>query len=74
MLERTSYLNAGTEGPLPRQAADAVRERIAVELESGRCGADYMTAIKELAAELRQGYARVLGADACRRGAHRVDD
>jgi L-cysteine/cystine lyase len=63
VLEKKSYLNAGTEGPLPRQAADAVRERIAAEVESGRCGADYMTSIKELAAELRVGYARVLGAD-----------
>jgi selenocysteine lyase/cysteine desulfurase len=64
VLETKSYLNAGTEGPLPRQAAEAVRERITVELEGGRCGMDYMTAIKELAAELRQGYARALGADA----------
>ena len=63
VLEKKSYLNAGTEGPLPRQAADAVRERIAAELEGGRCGMDYMTSVKELAAELRRGYARVMGAD-----------
>jgi L-cysteine/cystine lyase len=63
VLEKKAYLNAGTEGPLPRQAADAVRERMTVELEAGRCGMDYMTSIRELAAELRQGYARVLGAD-----------
>jgi selenocysteine lyase/cysteine desulfurase len=63
VFEKKSYLNAGTEGPLPRQAADAVRERIAAEVEGGRCGMDYMTSVKELAAELRQGYARVIGAD-----------
>jgi selenocysteine lyase/cysteine desulfurase len=63
VFQKKSYLNAGTEGPLPRQAADAVRERIAVELQGGRCGMDYMTSVKELAAELRQGYARVLNAD-----------
>jgi selenocysteine lyase/cysteine desulfurase len=63
VFEKKSYLNAGTEGPLPFQAAEAVRERIAVELEGGRCGMNYMTSVKELAAELRQGYARVLNAD-----------
>ncbi|MGI8505594.1 MAG: aminotransferase class V-fold PLP-dependent enzyme [Solirubrobacteraceae bacterium] len=63
VLERTAYLNAGTEGPLPRQAADAVRERIELELTGGRCGKAYMTSIQDLAAELRVGYARVLGCD-----------
>jgi selenocysteine lyase/cysteine desulfurase len=58
-----AYLNAGTEGPLPRQAAEAVRARIELELEQGRCGQDYMTGVRELATELRTGYARVLGAD-----------
>jgi selenocysteine lyase/cysteine desulfurase len=63
VFESKSYLNAGTEGPLPRQAADAVRNRIAAEVQDGRCGMDYMTSVRELAAELRQGYARVMGAD-----------
>jgi selenocysteine lyase/cysteine desulfurase len=63
VFERASYLNAGTEGPLPRQAADAVRERIELELTGGRCGKPYMTAVIELAAELRAGYARVLGCE-----------
>jgi selenocysteine lyase/cysteine desulfurase len=61
VLERLSYLNAGTEGPLPRAAGDAVRERIEREVTGGRCGSDYMTSIQELSAELRSGYARVLG-------------
>jgi len=63
VLERRSYLNAGTEGPLPRQAAEAVRERIGVEVEYGRCGSEYMTALRELAVQLRAAYARVLSAD-----------
>lgn len=63
VLERTAYLNAGTEGPLPRQAAEAVRERIELELTRGRCGKPYMTSVQELAAELRADYARVLGCD-----------
>ncbi len=61
VLERLSYLNAGTEGPLPRAAADAVRERIELELTSGRCGRAYMEAARDLARRLREGYARVLG-------------
>ena len=63
VFERTGYLNAGTEGPLPRQAAEAVRERIDLELTGGRCGPAYTDSIKELAAELRSGYARVVGCD-----------
>jgi L-cysteine/cystine lyase len=61
VLDRLSYLNAGTEGPLPQAAADAVQERIELEVKGGRCGRDYMTSVQELAAELRSGYARVLG-------------
>jgi L-cysteine/cystine lyase len=63
VLEHKAYLNAGTEGPLPQAAADAVRERIELEVERGRCGKDYMTSLQELAGELRTGYAGVLGCD-----------
>jgi selenocysteine lyase/cysteine desulfurase len=63
VLQTKSYLNAGTEGPLPQAAADAVRERIEVELQDGRCGMEYMTSVRELAGELRNAYARVLSAD-----------
>jgi L-cysteine/cystine lyase len=63
VLERTAYLNAGTEGPLPSAAAEAASQRIELELTGGRCGRAYMTAVMELADELRAGYARVLGTD-----------
>ncbi|MGH2871613.1 MAG: aminotransferase class V-fold PLP-dependent enzyme [Solirubrobacteraceae bacterium] len=63
VFERLSYLNAGTEGPLPRRAAQAVRERIDAELSAGRAGRDYIDAIRALAGGLRAGYARVLGCD-----------
>ena len=39
----------------------AVRERIDAELAGGRAGKPYMETVKELAAQLRAGYARVLG-------------
>lgn len=64
VLERLSYLNAGTEGPLPRQAVETVTERIRFEAENGRAGRTYFDAVKALASELRSGYAAVLGADA----------
>jgi L-cysteine/cystine lyase len=63
VFETRAYLNAGTEGPLPRRAADAVHARVELELTEGRCGLPYMTVVRELATELRAGYAEVLGAD-----------
>ena len=63
MLQGHAYLNAGTEGPIPRSAADAVRERLAIDLAHGRAGKSYFDAVMALAAEARAGYAAVLGAD-----------
>lgn len=63
VLAQKAYLNAGTEGPLPQAAADAVGERMALETEHGRCGAAYMETVRDLAARARLAYARVLGAD-----------
>jgi L-cysteine/cystine lyase len=60
VLERLSYFNAGTEGPIPRRAADAVRDRIELETTAGRCGRPYIETILELADRLRSGYASVL--------------
>jgi L-cysteine/cystine lyase len=63
VLRTVSYLNAGTEGPLPLAAAEAVRERITQELEHGRSGQPFFQRTMELATELRAGYARVLRTD-----------
>jgi L-cysteine/cystine lyase len=62
VLERRSYLNAGTEGPLPRAAVDAVRARIEAEATGGRCGPDYFNELMGLASSVRAGYAGVIGA------------
>ncbi len=64
VLERVAYLNAGTEGPVPRDAAEAIRSRIELETEGGRCGSGYFDELKDKAAKLRGGYAQVLGCDA----------
>jgi selenocysteine lyase/cysteine desulfurase len=61
VLERVAYLNAGTEGPIPRPAAAAATDRIQSELLGGRCGRPYFDELMDLAAQLRAGYARVLG-------------
>jgi L-cysteine/cystine lyase len=61
VFERAAYLNAGTEGPLPQAAVEAVRERIQFEASEGRCGKPYFEGVMALAAALRRGYAGVLG-------------
>jgi L-cysteine/cystine lyase len=63
VLERLSYLNAGTEGPVPRAAAEAVRRRIESESQDGRCGRPYFEALMELAQQARAGYANALGCE-----------
>jgi selenocysteine lyase/cysteine desulfurase len=63
IFERFSYLNAGTEGPLPARAAQAVKERIDLEVSAGRSGKAYIEGVMELASAARAGYAAVLGCD-----------
>ncbi|HEY6397883.1 MAG TPA: aminotransferase class V-fold PLP-dependent enzyme, partial [Solirubrobacteraceae bacterium] len=63
VFHRVSYMNAGTEGPVPRPAVEAVSHRIAYEAEHGRCGKPYFQELMDLAARLRAGYAGVLGCD-----------
>ena len=62
VLDRVSYLNAGTEGPLPRAAADVVHQRIDLEVDGGRCGRQYFEETISLRDRARAGYAAVLGA------------
>lgn len=38
VLDRKAFLNAGTDGPLPRRAAGVAEQRIADELNEGRAG------------------------------------
>lgn len=61
VLDRVAYLNAGTEGPIPSRVTEAVRRRIDEESQSGRSGKAYFEGVISLAAELRAGYAQVLG-------------
>jgi L-cysteine/cystine lyase len=61
VFERISYLNAGSEGPVPQRAAEAVERRMQLDVEHGRCGHAYIEEVLDLAGRIRAGYARVLG-------------
>src|ERR1700753_4091633 len=63
VLAERSYLNAGTEGPVPQAAAEAVQAQIELALRRGRADHDYFDVVMDLAGRARAGYAAVLGAD-----------
>jgi L-cysteine/cystine lyase len=61
VLERIAYLNAGTDGPIPRRAAEAAQRQIRHELENGRSGEQHFTSIMETAAKVREKVAVAFG-------------
>jgi selenocysteine lyase/cysteine desulfurase len=61
VLDRVAYLNAGTDGPVPRRGHDAAAARLRLELEGGRSGASYFEALKGLATGLRERLAGFMG-------------
>ncbi|MEA2450127.1 MAG: L-cysteine/cystine lyase [Thermoleophilaceae bacterium] len=63
VLERIAYLNAGTDGPVPRRGFDAAVARLREELEGGRSGAAYFDGLKELGTRLRERLAGFMGCD-----------
>jgi selenocysteine lyase/cysteine desulfurase len=62
VLDRLAYLNAGTDGPLPARAVQAVALELRREAEEGRAQAHFERR-KELSGALRAAYATVLGCD-----------
>jgi len=64
VLERLSYLNAGSVGPVPREAAEAARRELADQLEQGRGGRALFEHASELAERLRSRVAAIMNADA----------
>ena len=74
VFERYAYLNAGSSGPLPRAAVEAVRARLERDLTEGRSGKAYIEEIFELRERIRSGHrSRPRHLRGARR-AHRVDD
>ena len=61
VFERTAYLNAGTNGPVPRRAIDAAREALRTQAEHGRGGAAFFNALVDESDALRRRVAGVLG-------------
>jgi selenocysteine lyase/cysteine desulfurase len=64
VFERRAYLNAGSSGPLPQGAVDAVRARLDRDLAEGRSGKAYIEEIFELRERVRAGIAAVLATSA----------
>src|ERR1700754_2735776 len=62
VLGRIAYLNAGTDGPIPRQAAEQAAAEFASQVTDGRVFEHFMRR-HELLDELRASYATVLHAD-----------
>jgi len=62
VLRNLAYLNAGTDGPLPARAVQAVADELAREAADGRTSAHFERRT-ELNGLLREAYARALGAE-----------
>jgi selenocysteine lyase/cysteine desulfurase len=62
VFPRLAYLNAGTDGPLPGRAVQAVAEELRREAQEGRTQAHFERRT-ELTSALRSAYAAVLGCD-----------
>lgn len=60
VLERVAYLNAGTDGPLPRAAVQAAQRELEAEARQGRAR-EHFERRAQLSEDLRSLYARALG-------------
>src|SRR3954451_15587820 len=59
VLQRVAYLNAGTDGPIPRAATELAQRELAAELSEGRIRQHFERRMT-LQVDLRAGYARLL--------------
>jgi L-cysteine/cystine lyase len=62
VFERAAYLNAGSNGPLPRAAVEAAQAWFARDLEQGRSGMPYIEQLAGMRDQVRAGFADVVGA------------
>ena len=63
VLADKAYLNAGTQGPLPRRAVAAAERELSAELSEGRGTTAHFEAISGLAERLRAEVAPLLGCE-----------
>jgi selenocysteine lyase/cysteine desulfurase len=64
VLERVAYLNAGTNGPVPRAAFEAAQSSLREQVEMGRSSRPWFEHQTERITELRGRVAELLGATA----------
>ncbi|MDA0262941.1 MAG: aminotransferase class V-fold PLP-dependent enzyme [Chloroflexi bacterium] len=62
VLAHTAYMNTGWSGPSPRQVAQAMKDRIDLELEQGSTTSGVYEAGKEIQARAREAAARIFNA------------
>lgn len=58
-----SYLNAGTNGPLPRRSYQTIMEAATTELEQGRIGMSALTTLLQRFTDAREAFASLLYCD-----------
>jgi selenocysteine lyase/cysteine desulfurase len=63
VLERLAYLNAGTNGPVPRRAVEAAEASLRRQLEEGRSGSEFFEEMAGRGDELRARVAGLIGAE-----------
>ena len=63
VFERTAYLNAGTNGPVPRRALEAALESLRAQTEDGRGGGPFFKSVLERSDDLRRRVAGLLRCD-----------
>jgi L-cysteine/cystine lyase len=62
VLDRYAYLNAGTNGPLPRRTGEAMAKALERDLHEGRSSKAYFESMLEGREQVREGLAQVLSA------------
>jgi L-cysteine/cystine lyase len=63
VFERLAYLNAGTNGPVPRRALEAAHESLELQAREGRGDGAFFGALLERIAELRERAAALFGCE-----------
>ena len=63
VLQNLTYMNTGWSGPPPRRAAEAMQQRVALEVEQGPTTPGVYESGREIQEEARRAAARLLGAD-----------
>ena len=63
VLQNLTYMNTGWSGPPPRRAAEAMQQRVALEMEQGPTTPGVYESGREIQEEARRAAARLLGSD-----------